>query len=123
MGTAANYFNIVRDGDTLIVSQTADLRESIFEAHHEATTGLLASLDEGTTRHVVWDFGNTQTVGSTALGFFVKLWKCVCERRGKMAFCNLSAYEKEILHVTKMDRLWPLCDTLEDAVRAVREQP
>lgn len=121
MSTAAGQFELVRDGDCLIVIPTSDLRESIFEPNNEGTTAILAALDDATARHIVWDFRHTQTFGSTALGFFVKIWRRVCLRRGRMAFCNLTQYEKEILHVTQLNQLWLLCDSLEDAVRLVRE--
>ena len=115
------FFEIVRDGDSLIVIPTIDLRETVFERLCDETTNILAAFDGTTTRHLIMDFHRTQEFGSTAIGYFVTLWKRIRERNGRMAFCNLTPYEKEILHVTRLDQLWPLCATREDALKVVRE--
>jgi hypothetical protein len=36
-----------------------------------------------------------------------------------MAFCNLSPQEKEILRLTKLDSLWPICGSREEAMQTV----
>jgi anti-anti-sigma factor len=68
---------------------------------------------------VVLDFRKTDYYGSTALGFFVKLWKRVRDRDGRMAFCGVSDHEREILRVTHLDGMWPICSSREEAVQAV----
>jgi anti-anti-sigma factor len=67
------------------------------------------------------DFHKTGYYGSTALGFFVKLWKKVSKRKGRMVFCNVSDHEKEILQITKLDQLWPICSSKIEVLRAVRK--
>jgi hypothetical protein len=37
-----------------------------------------------------------------------------------MAFCGVSDHEREILKVTKLDGLWPICDSREEALKAVQ---
>jgi len=89
-----NIFEIVRDGDCLLVIPAMDLGETVFEQNREQTAALVEALDEPSVRNLVMDFHKTQQFGSTALGFFVKLWKRVRNRNGRMAFCNLSPHEK-----------------------------
>jgi len=36
-----------------------------------------------------------------------------------MAFCNLSPHERDILAAVELDRLWPLCDSREEALQMV----
>lgn len=67
------------------------------------------------------DFHKTDYYGSTALGFFVKLLKWVRKRYGRMAFCNVSDHEQEILQVTNFDHSWPICSSRIEALKAVRE--
>jgi hypothetical protein len=38
-----------------------------------------------------------------------------------MAFCNVSDHEREILKVTKLDSLWTICGSREEAMQAVGE--
>jgi len=35
-------------------------------------------------------------------------------------FCGLSSHEREMLHITRLDTLWPMVDTKKEALRAIR---
>jgi anti-anti-sigma factor len=61
---------------------------------------------------VVLDFSRTDFYGSTALASFVRLWKRASGHGGRMAFCCVSQHEREILAVTRLDSLWPVCRTV-----------
>jgi hypothetical protein len=37
-----------------------------------------------------------------------------------MAFCRVSEHEREILQATRLDGLWPVCLSREEALHAVR---
>jgi anti-sigma B factor antagonist len=119
MFAASGAFVVEVAGDTLLVTPRADLRELGYQGIETGAKNILDLLERGTIRNVVLDFHNTDYYGSTALGFFVKLWKRVRERNGRMAFCCLSDHEKEILAVTRLDGLWPICASREEAIRAV----
>jgi anti-anti-sigma factor len=118
---SASVFEIVRDGDCLIVSPTADLGEIVFVPPPDGATGILSAFADGAVRHLVWDLCHIRMFGSTAVGFFLKLSQYVTGRRGRVAFCNLTTHERKILHLTRADTLFPLCDDLESALRSVRE--
>lgn len=119
MGSASPVFKIEREGETLVVTVLMDLRELEYAHIEEDAAAVLESVSAGPTRDVVLDFAGTDYYGSTALGFFVKLWKRVRARGGNMAFCNLSAHEREVLAVTNLDRLWLVCGTRADALAAL----
>jgi anti-anti-sigma factor len=114
-------FDIEVEGETIIVTPAEDLGELGFQQIGADGKEVLALLERSPARNVVVDFRRTDYYGSTALGFFVRLWKRVRGRNGRMAFCNVSAHEKEILRVAKLDQLWPVCSTREEALVAVRE--
>jgi anti-anti-sigma factor len=82
---------------------------------------VLNSLNDSSVKNVVLDFRRTDYFGTTALGFFLKLWKRIRDRNGRMALCNASEHEKEVLNLTKFDSLWPICTSREAAVRLVKE--
>jgi len=106
-------------GETVVITPSQDLRELAFEQIEADAKYALQLLDGTHAKNIVLDFCHTDYYGSTALSFFVKLWKRVCEINGDMAFCNLSAHEQEILGVTKLDTLWSICETREEAVSRV----
>lgn len=120
MDETNEIFAIQRQGDTAIVTPQIDLREFAYEEIAESAQGVSNLLKDGEVRNLVFDFHKTEYYGSTALGFFVKLWTKVKSRRGQMAFCNISKHELEVLRITKLSTLWSICDTLEEALAAVK---
>jgi anti-anti-sigma factor len=113
-------FEFETRGDVVVITPQADLREFEFGQIENEGADLLRTLEEAHAKHAVVDFRKTDYYGSTALSFFVKLWKRVRANGGNMAFCNVSAHELEILELTKLDTLWSLCTTLEEAIRQVQ---
>src|ERR1035438_6957299 len=95
--TAGGIFEIEQQDDTIIVVPSTDLRELQYQHIEEAAGRILDLLNDAAIRNVVMDFHKTDYYGSTALGFFLKLLKRVRKRNGRMAFCNVSEHEKEIL--------------------------
>ena len=120
MDSAANVFEIERQGDTVIVTPVMNLGEFAFhEVESEAAT-VLSLLDKGDVKNVVLDFHRTDHYGSTALGFFIKLLKRVRSLNGRMALCNVSAHEMDILRLLKLDKVWPICTSRDEALAVVR---
>jgi anti-anti-sigma factor len=115
-----DLFDIKRDGDVLVIIPTADLRESAYESLEAGAKVIFEGLAAPGVKGVVLDFHRTDYYGSTALGLFLRVWKRVRSRGLRMAFCNVSEHEKEILAVTRLDTLWPICRTRPEALQAVR---
>lgn len=114
-------FEIVREGDTLIVTPLKDMRELEYAQIESGAREVFDLLKEPAIKNVVVDFRETDSYGSTALGFFVKLWKRVCtQKNGQLAFCNVSPHEMEILNITRLSKLWPICPSRQSALDAVR---
>jgi len=120
-GLASGIFEIEQEDDTIIVVPAVDLRELDYQRIEEGAGRILDLLNGTGIKNVVLDFHKTDYCGSTALGFFLKLWKRVRKRNGGMAFCNVSDHEKEILQITKLDHLWPICSSRSEALEAVKE--
>ena len=118
---ASMIFDIEQQDATLIVIPLVDLRELDFYRIEAGAKEIMERLNGKGIKDVVLDFHKTDYYGSTALGFFLKLWKRVRMLKGRMAFCNVSEHEKEILQITKLDHLWPICSSRSEALDAVRE--
>jgi anti-anti-sigma factor len=116
----AGAFEVEREGRTIIITPLTDLRELDYQQVEAGARDILHLFGNNGIKNVVLDFHKTDYYGSTALGFFVKLWKRVRERSGRMAFCGVSDHEREILKVTRLDGLWPIWSSREEAVRAVQ---
>jgi anti-anti-sigma factor len=120
MTAATGAFEVEREGQTLIVTPLTDRRELDFQEIEAGARDILDVLGNDTIKNVVLDFRQTDYYGSTALGFFMKLWKRVREGDGRMAFCGVSDHERDILKVTNLDGLWPICSSREEALKAVQ---
>ncbi len=103
-------------GNTLVLVPRQDLSELQFIHFDSASQRVLEELDTTRAQHLVIDLQNTNYYGSTALGFFVKLWKRIRCNHGNMAFCHLSDNEREVLKVTHLDGLWQVCDNRAEAI-------
>jgi stage II sporulation protein AA (anti-sigma F factor antagonist) len=115
-----DLFEVEREGEVLILTPQADLREFEYRDIEARGRGILDLAGTEGITGVVLDFSRTDFYGSTALAFFVRLWRRVSGRGGRMAFCNVSEDEREILAVTRLDSLWPVCQSREEALKAVR---
>lgn len=106
-------------GETVIITPSKNLSELAFEQIEKDANDALNLLDGTRAKNAVLDFSRTDYYGSTALSFFAKLWKRVRVVGGHMAFCNLSDHEREILAITKLDTLWDICDSRDEALECV----
>lgn len=118
---AGGIFEIEQEDDTIIVVPTVDLREVDYQRIEDGARKILDLLNSTGIKNVVLDFHKTDYYGSTALGFFLKLWMRVRRQNGRMAFCNISAHEQEILQTTKLDHLWTICSSRSEALEAVKK--
>jgi anti-anti-sigma factor len=107
------------DADTLILTPTVNLSE--LDYADSATDGIVDLLKDEAIKNVVVDFHRTDYFGSTALGFLVRIWKTMNERQRRVAFCNLSQREGEILRITKLEECWTIHATRGEALAAVKK--
>jgi len=115
-------FEIEQQNDTIIVVPVGDLQELDYERIEAGASEVLDLVNGTGIKNVVLDFHKTDYYGSTALGFFLKLWKRVKVRNGHMAFCNISDHEKEILQITNLDHLWPIYSSRSEALDALKDR-
>jgi anti-anti-sigma factor len=119
MTTPAGIFEIETAGPTIIVTPRTDLEELEYQEIEAGAAEILTLLQLPPFKKIIFGFHRTDTYGSAALGFFVKVWKRVKSGNGQMAFCNVSAHEMEILRITKLDHVWRICSSREEALRAL----
>jgi anti-anti-sigma factor len=117
--TTPGLFGVEREGDVVVITPTADLRELEYRQIEAAGSAILDLLGAAGLKGVVLDFHKTDCYGSSALEFFLRLWKRVSGHGGRMALCNVSEQEREILAVTRLDSLWPVCGSRAEALKAV----
>jgi len=75
-------------------------------------------LNEGTAR-VVLDLERLTYVSSWGLAALVRVHHHYAARGGRIAFASLHSAVASLLHISQMDRLFDLYDTVEEALEAV----
>ena len=117
MQAATRIFEVVRmGGGRVVVTPKRNLSEFDFL---EIEDELLALAGDQSVERVIVDFHRTDYLGSSALGRLVWLDQTLRGRGGRLAFCNVSAHQKEIVGVVGLATKWPTYATLQDALVAV----
>ena len=68
---------------------------------------------------LVIDLSRTRFIGSSFLGVLMRAWKRLRDRDGRMAICCVPTNCAEVLRVSKLDSVWNIYATREEAVREV----
>ncbi len=100
---------LCRGGSSLVGPGFADDRSALIEQIHGPNA-----------RSVVFDFANADYFGSLVLDTLCMAWKHARECGAGMALCNVSPFGLEILRKAKLNMLWPVFPSREQAVAAVR---
>jgi stage II sporulation protein AA (anti-sigma F factor antagonist) len=115
----SDLFDLEQHGNTMVVIPTIDMREFEYQCIEDGARQVLNLLENGQIKNIVIDFNKTDYYGSTALGLFLKFWKRITSRGGRMAFCNISDTERKILAIARLHRLWPICASRQEALEQV----
>jgi anti-anti-sigma factor len=121
MNAAASVFGIEEADDTLILTPPRDLDKLGHRQVEAGVDGVLELLETASVKNVILDLHRTGYFRSATLGLLVKLGKRVGSRQGRLAFCNASVPATEMLRTTRLDRVWPVYSSQEEALRAIRK--
>lgn len=115
-------FEATNSGATLIIMPLDSVGSLSGEHVNFELDALIKRLDQPGLKHVIFDFQKVAYFGSSMLGAMHAVWKHVSASEGKMALCNLSDVEREVLEVSKFDTLWPVCASRDEALTAVGQE-
>lgn len=87
-----------------------------------AATDTLLSAAGAETPRVVIDLSRTEFFGSSFIEVLFRVWKRLNHRGGRFALCHVSPYCLEVLKITHLDSLWPIRQTIPDAIAATRTE-
>ena len=59
---------------------------------------------------------------STMLGALIKLWRSMTVVQGRLALCNVSAAEQEVLTATRLDSVWSIYPTRAAAIATIGDR-
>lgn len=120
MDKIGRQFKVEQDGPTQIIVLPKNLSMLANIDVLDEFDALVAGLQREGTKEVVIDFGCISYFGSGTLEALLHLWKQVTAAGGKMALCNVSDIGREIFSISRFDTVWPICNTRDAAIAAVR---
>ncbi len=91
--------------EELVISQIGEQLSELVEAEPEP--------------RLVLDFKNVEHLSSAALGVLITLNKQVTERKGKLALANIQPQIFEVFRITRLNKLFNIQGTTDDAVQAL----
>jgi len=106
-------------GKTLVLNPLMHLG-SLHEPEivHE-TEDVLTVLSQTSSTNLLIDLAQGTYLGTAMLGAIVKLWKHVALRGGKLALCNVSENVTQVLRLTKLQTVWPIYASRQEALAAL----
>lgn len=108
-----------RQGITIIQLSGPEY-ESLDQATVEALRDeLLDYVVQANPPNVALDLSSTKFIGSAFLETMFRCWNRIKQRDGRMALCGLHPFCAEVLRVTRLETLWEIYPTVDDAVAAL----
>lgn len=117
--SVSKCFAMERVGDTLVVvlgHHVMVLQE--IELAKERSV-FIEQIQDRTIRAAVIDFSNVEYFGSILLDILCQAWKQLRQRGAQMALCSLHDISLEIIRKCRLDTLWVVYPTREDAFRGL----
>ncbi len=119
MTVEAEAFRFKPIGGMLVVYPPKGL-EDLDEAVTRTVASLLDQQLEGTEEpSVIVDLSGIDYFGSIFISLLLRFWARVRARGGTMVLCGPTSNAQELLRLTALDTLFPLYDTVEEAVSAL----
>lgn len=113
------FFTVTLERQSLIVTPLQSIGNLADEEVQVEWDEILARLENSEAKHVVFDFEKLSYFGSSMLEAMLVLWKRVHPNEGKMAICNTTEATSKIFQLSKLDTIWPICDSRQAALDTV----
>jgi anti-anti-sigma factor len=120
MQEAPTMVAVRQDGEVLVITLLRDVGLGDEERLSADLEVLRSRLHDQGVRCLIVDFSASAYIASSLLSALVMLWKQVRCRNGRAAVCNLSANVRDVLHRTRLDTMWPVCASQQEALERMR---
>ncbi len=108
LSTSASNVTVVALGP-----EYENLDENLLDALQEL---LIDTADQIGLPLLVVDLSHTKFFGSSFIESLFRTWNRIKKRGGRFALCGLTAYCREVIGVTHLDRVWEIFPDQEAAV-------
>ncbi len=114
-----NMYRLIQESGVTILTAGPSYTGLEEEALQEFGEVLLSEVSHATPPRFVIDMSETDFIGSSFIEILVRAWKRVKNRNGTMALCGLHPFCHEVLQISRLDTIWPICASRDQAMSAV----
>ena len=108
-------------GDALVVAAKEAVGSlSSIDVRDEADC-LMAQMHTSGLKKLVFDLERADYFGSQMIELMIITWRYLSPTQGTLALCHVSEAGREVLHVVGLDKFWPVCNTLDEALAASQQ--
>lgn len=112
-------FTLARHGDVLVVTPSPALRQMDSGLVEGASAVILEPLNGVDGPLVVADLTHLPAFGTSFLAVLLRCWKRISHSGGTLALAGCSPDTLRLLKLTKVETIWPIYDTVPEAVAAL----
>lgn len=109
-------------GGILVIQPPKDVESLQWDLVESAADLVLNPIKEQDVPLVVFNLSDVDFFGSVFLSLMLRCWKVVATRSGTMVLCGASTAARELLRLTALDTLWPIYDTVDEAIEMLNSE-
>lgn len=94
-------------GQRILESQTID----------QIGTELTTLIDQANSSKLVVDFSNVEHLSSSVLGMLLTIDKKIQQQKGQLKLSGIRASIQEVFKITRLDQVFDIYPTLEEAIK------
>ena len=111
-------FTTSRQGDALVAVAEADVGSLGTANTRLEVDSLLMQMREWGVQKLVFDMSKAEYFGSQMIELMIIAWRRLASVNGILALCRALGDRAGSLHTVGLDKLWPTCNTLDEALAA-----
>ncbi|MDH5560669.1 MAG: STAS domain-containing protein [Deltaproteobacteria bacterium] len=104
-----NDVSLINIVGNIALEDTGDLREE-----------LRPIIDRPETKGIIFNFQKVQFIDSSGIGLIVSIYKNLKQKDKKMVLSNLSAKNREIFSLTRLDQILTIVENEEEGLRILK---
>ena len=119
MAAASDAFRVELAGGTIVISPVGDINTLSADLVAEAAEMMTVLIESHESPMLVIDLNNVPSCSSVFMSFLLRCHKAVKARGGEMVLSGASQMVRELLSLTRLDTVWAVYQTREEALDAV----
>lgn len=80
---------------------------------------IMSVVEQAGRINLILDFRNVQSLSSAVLGLLIRVSKRIYEMDGQLRLCNIAPKIREVFRITRLTKVFDICEDLEGAAEGL----